>query len=363
MTTEYPNNDGYKQFDISPKGIQSELDKHYSHEIVGEVKNVSKCTDGYANLTLKLETSKGNLILRIYTSNKTAEEIDFEITIIDCLSEKFPVPTIFETKDKSKKFPWNDRFAVLTSFLPGEHVTLNQQEKWMADAAYSTISEVYTHTTDKELEHNNHLRFRVDFEHVTNSLKKCLQEKKAAKYSAIQLEERISKFIPKIDHITASKQDEMEKQLPRGVIHYDMHFNNVLLQKEKKQFTGILDWDICRVGPALSDLAACTIFWCFNGEQCKECLEKKSKMNCIHCTIKFHKEWAEEGIALYEKKRGFKLTELEKKHFYDYVIVLSLNIVNWFFYIEDRMGKTLTEYYMHMFTYFMEQIVENLKLD
>jgi len=57
------------------------------------------------------------------------------------------------------------------------------------------------------------------------------------------------------------------KDLPKGIIHGDMHDMNVLFEKECKELDCVLDWDDATYGPFLFDLAMGITEWCVIKEE------------------------------------------------------------------------------------------------
>lgn len=62
-------------------------------------------------------------------------------------------------------------------------------------------------------------------------------------------------------------EKRLEKNLPKGFIHVDIHDDNVLFHHNRKKIAAVLDFDELSFGPFLIDIAMTLCFWCSIGTE------------------------------------------------------------------------------------------------
>jgi len=108
--------------------------------------------------------------------------------------------------------------------------------------------------------------------------------------------------------------------LPQGIIHADMHSENVLFNNGK--LVAVVDWEDSTIAPSLLDFASSAAYWCFDGEVMRP---------------RMYKAFYES----YTKERPF--AELEVKHLEDCIKYVGVVQTMWRFlnYPEDDREEVL----------------------
>jgi aminoglycoside phosphotransferase (APT) family kinase protein len=67
--------------------------------------------------------------------------------------------------------------------------------------------------------------------------------------------------LPGVDELADWIEDTLPPDSPPGIMHGDVHLNNVLLRRDRPELAAFVDWEMCTVGDPLLDLGWMLICW------------------------------------------------------------------------------------------------------
>ncbi|MDD5342727.1 MAG: homoserine kinase [Patescibacteria group bacterium] len=253
--------------------------KYYS---LGERQKFQQLSESAANKTYLVEAKNRQYILRIYDAAKTGEEVSYEHEVIrhlvqhNFLSPK-PVPLI-----SGDSFGLADQYFALFEHLPGH--PLRGPE--ITSENIHSVGEVlgWFHLLLKDFQ-PNHKKQSGDLEGALQLLKDNKSKLLASNYEGIE---------DLYDELEAAlKNMRFDAELPRGIVHSDMHQENVLFRHG--EVSGVLDFDNCYEGQLIIDVATEIIWWCFRD-------------------TKFHQDFYRSFLRGYTSQRVF--SKIEKEYFW-----------------------------------------------
>jgi Ser/Thr protein kinase RdoA (MazF antagonist) len=300
--------------------ILAEILNKYS---LGElVLPIEQLTNGWTNLTFKLCTKSENktYILRQYlpgTLRKiSAENIQFELDFLGYLFNELHLPVApminppgiftFNNEDYCALFPFIDGIKYLDT--PETPV----RQLWQTLEISRFLGRMHSNIKTNKFKLVSSNRCSVNFVDVKYKLvHSCeqFQEEHPDLYRRIRrIIDEHTKSIPLIEDEDEQKifAKNLEKNLPIGYIHADMHDDNVLFSLNENKIGAVLDFDDMYIGPLLIDLAMTLCLWCGVGSQ-------------------FNFEYAKEFLILYQNEREMLLTENEWNllETYSYLTILN----------------------------------------
>jgi Ser/Thr protein kinase RdoA (MazF antagonist) len=300
--------------------ILAEISNKYS---LGElVLPVEQLTNGWTNLTFKLRTKPENktYILRQYlpgTLRKiSVENIQFELDFLGYLFNELHLPVApminppglftFNKEDYCALFPFIDGIKYLDT--PETPV----RQLWQTLEISRFLGRMHSNIKTNKFKLVSSNRCSVNFVDVKYELvHSCdhFHEEHPDLYRRIRrIIDEHTKSIPLIEDEDEQKifAKNLEKNLPIGYIHADMHDDNVLFSLNENKIGAVLDFDDMYIGPLLIDLAMTLCLWCGVGSQ-------------------FNFEYAKEFLILYQNEREMLLTENEWNllETYSYLTILN----------------------------------------
>jgi homoserine kinase type II len=249
----------------------AELIKPYP---VGKVLSFEHIKKGYMNHSFIVRTDKGKYILRIGKKTKTANDLLFEIKMLNHL-RGLPTPKYVQDNTGNYVNVFKGHNYTVYQYIEGS-TPKKTSEKLMQQVAF----------------------FLAEFHNQTKNFKSDSDRFAWYTFSgdrAAEFKNYLMKALPnyKNDIIYMEKEvlnTRLPDSLPTGPLHCDVKRENVLVINDR--LTGVVDFDNCQMGPYLLDLAISINWFCtdWNGLD-------------YHKTYRF--------IAYYEKRR--RLSKFERK--------------------------------------------------
>jgi Ser/Thr protein kinase RdoA (MazF antagonist) len=303
----------YLEKKIEKEEIKKIIFQEYEIKII----KITQLFSGWDNFTYKIETEEEkNYIIRISKPEKTKDEIEFEINVLNNLKEYFPnqITKIIKTKSNKNSIKIDNRITLIMTFLEGIHITINddygkkkniriQQVLQMTEF----IGKMNRLTEDIKMEKNIlNCKWKPDF----NTIKESIEKKMIKKF-----ENDLIKIINDDSLLIFQNQFEIEKDLPHSIIHFDLHDENLLykINNEQIELSGVIDFDTSFFGPQIYDLVSILFCWI-------DLLEDNN--------IDF--EIIPKIINLYEISRERVLSNFERKYLNPFFIFYGLIHINFF---------------------------------
>jgi len=276
---------------------------------LGELSSpIERLTNGWTNLTLKFSTKPNGkiYILREYlpgTLRKLSlENIQFELNFIAYLFNELHLP-VASMIDPPGIFTLNhENYCVLFPFIHGikylDTPETPVRQLWQTLEISRFLGRMHSNIKTKKFELISSNRRSVNFINVKYKLVHSCEEFEKDHpdlYQRIRLiTDQHTNSIPLISDKDEQDifEENLEKNLPFGYIHADIHDDNVLFSPNENQIAAVLDFDDMYIGPLLIDLALTLCLWCGIGS-----------------TLNF--EYAKEFLNIYQNERELLLTDDE----------------------------------------------------
>ncbi|CAF1026708.1 unnamed protein product [Adineta steineri] len=263
--------------------------------------SIEQITDGWTNLTYKfqMESNGKFYILRIYHSDRE-ENIQVELNFISYLYNQIHLPVVPSIDPPGIFLLANQYYCVIFPFIdgikyintpqnylrqlwqtleisrfPGQLHSINN-ENTVSICNYRVINIVDT----KYQLINSCDKFQKDYQDLYKRIRKIIDE--------------CTSMIPVIENEFEQIifERNLEKKLPKGFIHVDIHDENVLFDREQNKIAAVLDFNDISFGPFLIDIAMTLCFWC-------------------SCGPKFNTDYAKQFLIEYQQTRKMSLTNDE----------------------------------------------------
>jgi Ser/Thr protein kinase RdoA (MazF antagonist) len=239
-----------------------------------KIKEKINFNSGWENTNLKLICEDGSIVvLRIsgFSEKKPFEALEFETRVLDYLNQNsLPVPRIIPTLKNEKIFKIGEKNASLFQYFEGYHVNFDHFTQESTTLIAKFLGSFHKASMKFPLEDGKFKR-----EIKTDLTFKKIEELKLnmnllPKNEIIDdLKFRILSIYNNENFFTSEfRQDfeEFKKQFIQGILHADLHEENVLFKDEEKGkmiVSCALDWDDCSTGPLIFDLGYTMMNWCF----------------------------------------------------------------------------------------------------
>jgi homoserine kinase type II len=295
---------------------------------LGKLYSLRKILFGVENTNIKLNSSKGKFVFKLYEVH-SRPEIEFEISIIRKLyGIHYPVPKVVLTVDKEYLLPFRGKFAVVFEFIEGKKLKkiLNPQ---LAKEIASLLA-----LFDKSLVHFNPEGKKDSHIHDLINL---LWTKKYIKF--LSKTKVFNQKLAEKGYEEFAKITPLFKKCKKGIIHGDFNLGNILIKNNRVQ--GIIDFSDAVKSLLVCDLAILISETCIEGKEFNQKLFKTifDKYNEIIPLNKFEKK----VLPYLIKSRILKTIVLynylkikEKTSEYDHLIKWGLNAFAAFVEIENR---------------------------
>jgi Ser/Thr protein kinase RdoA (MazF antagonist) len=282
---------------------------------------IEQLTNGWTNSTYKFSTKHDGktYILREYlpgTLRKISlESIKFELDFLTYLFNEVKLP-VAPMINPPGIFQINKNYGVIFPFIDGikylDTPETPVRQLWQTLEISRFLGRMHSNITTKKYPLIPSNRRCVNLIEVKYELVHSCEEFEKEHpdlYQRIRLiTDEYTKSIPLI-----SDEDErnlfeqnLEKNLPIGYIHADIHDDNVLFCSNENKLAAVLDFDDMFIGPLLNDLAMSLCSWCGIGS-----------------TLNF--EYVKEFLIVYQNERQMLLTDDEWNllEVYCYLTVLN----------------------------------------
>jgi aminoglycoside phosphotransferase (APT) family kinase protein len=216
-----------------------------------------RLSGGNANVTQRVETSDGPLVLRRPPDNalsaSAAKGVQREWRILGALSGKARVPTAraycADASVLGQPF-------LLVDFVEGTSITRALPTGYRDEPA--TLESIGHELVDAIAEVHR-LAWRelglqprdAAADYLTREIERWRQQRSSAKVRDLPLLERLAAWLT--EHKPVHGQER--------VIHGDYHLDNTLFAHDEPRLAAIIDWELSTVGDPLADLALMLMFW------------------------------------------------------------------------------------------------------
>lgn len=228
-------------------GVYSELkmeEQKYIEDIYQiEIKELKFINMGILNSNFLLSTENKKYVLRIFEANRTLEEEEQEIELLEKISDIIPVPKILKNKKNEWITEYNNKKIAIFDYIDGEILeSKNINQAIMREIAWY-LGKLHKFSENLSLKNFNR-KTRIDLDFYLDEIKK----------SGIDFEakERIFSLAEELKKINF-------EALPKGIIHSDIFPDNVLIKNN--HINGIIDFNEAYYAPFIYDLAIVINFW------------------------------------------------------------------------------------------------------
>lgn len=228
-------------------GVYSELKNNEQEYIENsyqiKIKKIQFINMGILNSNFLIFTEDKKYVLRIFEADRTLEEEEQEIKLLERISDIIPVPKIIKNKENKYILEYNNKKMALFEHIDGEIlISKNINQAIMREIAWY-LGKLHKFSQSFDLEKFNR-KSRINLDFYLEEIKK----------SNIDFEEK-EKIFSLVEEI---KKIDFES-LPKGIIHSDIFPDNVIVKEG--HINGIIDFNEACYGPFIYDLAIVINFW------------------------------------------------------------------------------------------------------
>ncbi len=221
--------------------LEKEINVILKHYNIGELKNLKLIYKEW-NTSYKIKTTNGNYLLKILNF-QNEQDLKNELLIINRLKDKIPISFPISSKNKRPYIKHNKKIVLIYNFLDGKP---SLRGEYLPNNVLKELGKYYAtiHKT-RNLSNipNRSLYKKVHF--FFNNINKSSEEYKIAKKTFQIL----------------NKNGFISLQFPKGLIHADLHTENILFDNLK--IKAILDFEESHVGPFIYDIGICVLDTCW----------------------------------------------------------------------------------------------------
>ncbi|MBU1136518.1 MAG: phosphotransferase [Nanoarchaeota archaeon] len=240
---------------------------------IGEILTFKKATEGAVNYNYIIKTSKGKYILRKFCAEHGINNINFEMSYLNYLSEKkFPyeIPNPLLNKKNKRLIKIEKDFFCLYKYIEGNHL----KESRPRELSEIALMIARMHNLLEKSNLNNGVKNQEDFgrKGIINEMKEFILKIPSRKNQRDKIFLKESKSLIEILGGLNSKNYNSLKKYP---IHRDFNPQNILWKNNK--IVGIIDFEnVGRINDAfVRDIAIIFQYFCSNKE--KNFNSKKAK--------------------------------------------------------------------------------------
>ena len=218
---------------------KKEIENLIAQYAVGDIVDFSVIEGGAGNSSLKIITNQGNFILTI-CDEKTYHEVKNLADLLDHLEQQnFPITRIVQTKNREPITYYKKVPVILKKFIEGE--VFNEIDLNMLFQLGKTVAKLHEIPVPEYLPQK--FPYGIDFFLDVISTQVNLEFSNWLKEKYELITEKIS------------------PELPRGLIHGDIFYDNVLFTPDKK-LAAIIDFEEACYYHKIFDLGMCIIGTC-----------------------------------------------------------------------------------------------------
>jgi Ser/Thr protein kinase RdoA (MazF antagonist) len=226
--------------------------------LIPEPWSIRPITHGENNLTQVIDTSAGSYILRAYRSDRSLEQIRYELSVLSNLQEKslpFRVPTPIPTVTGELFAASSGSIVTLSPWLSGSLLQDGNLEQ--AYAAGQALAELGKALTDIQVEVTPEVTpfpHSGDFQAWAGS-----PIDPAYVLGQLPITKELQRRTLALLEETQASAPALYQSLPQQIIHRDYDQSNILM--EGNTVTGVLDFEFCGHDLRILDLAYALSKW------------------------------------------------------------------------------------------------------
>ena len=283
--------------ELVPILAQYELGTYLNHEPL---------TAGSVETNIHLLTTSGDYVFRLY-ENRSYEAVLFECALIEHLTQHdYPCPRLYHSRSGDIAGILGGKPYVLFEFIEGEHLqqpSQDQQRQLVENIArLHLLTEGFSPPhMEKRWNYNPEVLIRLA-EQETRKIRSANALRKLDWYKS---------EIAKLD---------LPQDLPRGIVHGDFHFSNILFQAG--QFKALIDFDDANYTVLLFDLISVK-------EPFKAAFNHASWSTFSMEADVFDFSELRRILAIYTRVRP--INEHEKQHLFDVCKLMVFTDCIWFY--------------------------------
>jgi len=330
-----------------------ELDLILNKYSLGKLSSsIEHITDGWTNLTYKfqIKSNKKTYILREYIPSAQREvlleDIQFELYFISYLFKQYHLPVVPMIDPPGIFLLNNGHYAVIFPFIEGIKYVNSpsnpHRQLWQTIEIARFVGRM--HSIDKE---KISLTFNRRIINIPDTKYQLVNSCQEFEKDCPDLYKRIRKIIDEHTNSIPFIENELEqikfeenleKNLPKGFIHLDVHDDNTLFHPNQNKIVAVLDFDDMSFGPFLIDIAMSLCFWSSIGPT-------------------FHTDYAKEFLIQYQNARNMLLTndEWNLLELYCYMVMFHQLL----FTIQSRDRREVTDEMIEELLLPLEQISQD----
>jgi len=245
---------GDEQIDLS---VLNQYLHQYAPQ-VGEIKNISRFTGGYSNLTYSLQTDNNEYVLRrppVGANIKSAHDMGREFRVLSLLKPQYakvPAPILYCDSPGIIGSP----FYVMEKLSGTILRAFNAPKMNLAAETLHALSEslvdnlVTLHTLDIQATGLDQLGKPEGYVH--RQVEGWIKRYYTAETDKIET----------MDAVATWMQSHKPRDQQPALLHNDYKHDNVILNPDNlSQIIGVLDWEMATVGDPLMDLGATLAYW------------------------------------------------------------------------------------------------------
>ncbi len=212
---------------------------------------------GNSNLTLRLNSDKGPLVLRTppadTISPKAHRGIEREAIVMAALQGHVRVPEVVRWCDDATVI---GRPFLLVSMIDGVSITETLPEAYAQDAsAVNALGEQLVDELAKLHCVPWQERGLLSFGNPDNFLQRQIE-----RWLKIRANGGVRE-LPEIERLGQWLLANIPADCESRVVHGDYHLDNTLCRKEQPELAAVIDWELSTIGDPVTDLALLLMFW------------------------------------------------------------------------------------------------------
>lgn len=230
-------------------GVYSVLSKeelNYIEQLYNlKIENIKYIDKGILNSNFILKTCTANYILRVFEADRSFEEEEQELKLLENIADIVPVALAVRNKNGSFITKYNSKKMALFNYIDGEALQFQKINQSILRELAWYLGKFHRYSESKSIRVSDFSRkSRINLEIY---LEKIENENLEFEGRAEIL--NLAKKIKKIDFLN----------LPMGIIHSDIFPDNIILKNG--QIHAILDFNEAQYAPFIFDIAIVINFW------------------------------------------------------------------------------------------------------
>jgi Ser/Thr protein kinase RdoA (MazF antagonist) len=344
------------------------VDKILENCGLAKSKEIERLTGGWVNSTFKISTvDDEKYALRVYTKdymNRSTNALTFEVDLLCHLkNHHLPVPKVCKAKNTNESnsllakngihLTQDNYYSVIFEFVEGvKFVNGNPahpegRQKWQALKIAQYLGKQHK-LTYNNIEWKSESRCAIDYIEIKDHILNDHPDWAADHPKIFARIGNICKHLAFLDDpVSRGEFVQRLATVPQGVIHADLHDENVLFDERSYDIAAVLDFDDAFYGPLVADVAQSIFCWCFVGPELD-----------VDLTRAFMNE--------YQQSRGFPFTADEWKIIVSLYYITGVMQLNYMIELLDPeeiwMIKDTTETMERMIDIGQDKFVELMQL-